>query len=596
MEALLIIGNTAALGLDEVRRTAERFRVTMASLGERRDKEKGRLDAFTYHHIGTNLDGLPALFSAQSFSAVWYLSESVDEGSYDLQEAQRVVRVLTECARAGIGKLVLVTSLESQRPDDQLDAGGQIAALGLRQMEEMAFHAAADSVRLVVLRVPRLIGGGSATWLRRVAVETSPDEGLRLPCTPDSQLDLLSIDDLLLLLWHATNESDDVSAAYPVVSGFEMSYQDLADLLRTFLPDIVVSYGESRRDPVAPPRSPELRSAYGFVAIREPRQELRRLFERQQADDRRSLDDGSRLAQLLVAFARRTSPYLEIALLFLIGELASSVTSHSVYFQVVDVRLAYVAIIATAYGLRFGLLAAVAECVMALLAYQTDGVGPLTVLFNASYWVPLVTYLAVGSICGYVADKRREQLAGKDLDLDRMRDRLLFLQYAYEESLANQDSYRRQIWSFTDSYGKVTGLVKALDRPTVVEVCEQCVLVLERGLDVRQASVYQCQQDTGEALLVSRSAAATDCPQTLPAADLASYLSSCDERGVWVNRSFDERRPFFVCRAGEAGSSPFVLALWEGDAEHMTTWFTNKFRLLGEIAGIFLHNAKAEGE
>ncbi len=603
MEAILIVGNTRALGLDEVRRTAERFRVTMASLGEERDEEKNRLDSFTYHHVGNNLDGLTALFPAKSFTAVWYVSESVDEGRYDPKEPERVVRVLRECAQAHVDKLVLLTSLEGQRPDSQLSADQQIAALGLRQMEEMASHAAGDAVRLVVLRLPQLVGTGADTLLGRLAAEGQHEAGVTLAGTPESHLELLSTDDLLPLLWYVTNEHDDVSAAYPVVSGFAMTYQDLADVLASGMPDVPVAFGGARHERVTPARSPELRAAYGFVAVRDPLQQARQLLERRASDARSPVRGASRLVRVLADVARRTSPYPEIVVLFLLSELASAVTAHSVYFQVVDVRLAFLVAVATAFGLRFGLLAAALECAMALIAYQGDGVGLLTVLFNASYWVPLVTYLAVGSVCGYVSDAHREQLAGKDLELARMRDRLLVLQYAYEESLANQDSYRRQIWSFTDSYGKVARLVKALDRPTVAEVCDQCVQVLEEALDVRQVSVYQLDGEAGGARAVSRSTETPACSEELSAADLASYLASCDEHGVWVNRDFDERRPFFVCRAGDpqrgdttgpADEPAFLLALWEGETEHMTTWFTNKFRLLGEIAGIFLRNAQLQ--
>ena len=598
MKTVLIAGNTAAFSRTDILRAADRVRPTMISFGDHADSDKTNLEAIRYYHQGNVLGDLSYLFRAQQFAAVWYISDSVDGGRCNPLETSWIADLMGQCRRAGVGKFLLLTSLEGRRSNAPAASDDAVAALEIRQVEELAAEAAGGEVKLITLRLPRLASEGSSrTWLRSVFKELHTSKSIRLPYSPESRLDFIPAEEMFSLLCHITDEVSDGSAAYEAVSGYRMTCGDFARELEKAEPGAVVSFGEHTALYDWPDYPDGLRRAYGFVPMQNQLELMEACYLDYCESEKKGAAGTRGTRRLGLAALGRFLPVIELLLFFFIAEAASRVTSESVYFRLIDVRLAYVVLMGCVHGLRFGLGAAAAECVMTAVRYAGSGVSGTAVFYNISYWLPFVVYLAAGSISGYIENLRREKIQDQKKEMQLVEDKYSFLQYVYKESIANQEAYRNQIWSFKDSYGKIAGFVRELNRHGIREICTAAVGVLEKGMALKSVLIYRLDGAGASASLYCASReCAEEAAVVINGGEIAEYQLACKRAAVWKNVDFGDERPSCARIVDGGPGRHFLIMLRQVQPVNMNTWYVNQFRILCDLIEIFLQRAAAEDE
>ena len=76
----------------------------------------------------------------------------------------------------------------------------------------------------------------------------------------------------------------------------------------------------------------------------------------------------------------------------------------------IDLRLVFIVLFGSLYGINYGIAAAALETISLLAAYEREGVGWTTLFYEPSNWIPFIFYFAVGAICGYVRMKNKENI------------------------------------------------------------------------------------------------------------------------------------------------------------------------------------------
>ena len=120
---------------------------------------------------------------------------------------------------------------------------------------------------------------------------------------------------------------------------------------------------------------------------------------------------AGKIMSLFARAGKGALKYVELVLVFIIAEIISHYTSESIYFKFVDVRLFYIIIMGTIYGMRTGLVAAVLECLVLIREYALMGMNGTILFYNIENWIPFVVYLMAGSITGYISNKKDDALA-----------------------------------------------------------------------------------------------------------------------------------------------------------------------------------------
>ena len=99
---------------------------------------------------------------------------------------------------------------------------------------------------------------------------------------------------------------------------------------------------------------------------------------------------------------------MELLVVFLFAELLNHYLGVNVYFRFVDIRLFFIVIMGTIYGMRTGLLAALLECIALFVQYLGIGVDWTLLFYNVENCIPFMIYLMAGSVTGYIKNKKTE--------------------------------------------------------------------------------------------------------------------------------------------------------------------------------------------
>ena len=185
---------------------------------------------------------------------------------------------------------------------------------------------------------------------------------------------------------------------------------------------------------------------------------------------------------------------MELAVIFILVEVLNSYMSVSVYFKFVDIRLLFIMMMATIYGMRMGLYAAGLECLALMLQYGKIGMDWTLLFYNIENWIPFATYLMAGSVAGYIKNKNSDELRFMKEEHRLLYDKYMFLNNAYHGALENKKEYKKQIIGFKDSFGKIFDAVQRLDSMVPQKIYFEGLKVMEDILENRTIAIYSLDQ------------------------------------------------------------------------------------------------------
>lgn len=431
MSTILITGKTEFFTKKALERISENNRVVVT----------GRKNFFqtdkNIHFFQTSPveEKFGQLFDVYTFDAVWYVSGYTDGGEGIFGEPKMLEQTFLECGRSRVGKLILLSGIDSQNFVEQYGTNG--AALGKEypfsrafeaaQLEELAEYLGKKTrTKAVVLRLPYVADQiNEKNFLGRVFDKMMREEKVFFPGHAHDRVEFISMQDLIELLFAVTEETEDESGSYFVTSGYQYRYDDLEELLKVADPKLQIVY-ENHPDTIQMPDYPmELRRQYGFVPVDNVIENIGSYY-RTYLKEKKTGGSG-RIRSLIQAAGKGIFQYVELLLVFILTELISRYTSSSVYFKFVDVRLFFIVIMGTMYGMKMGILASLLECAVLVREYTRIGINGMLLFYNIENWIPFVVYIITGSITGYVKNKKTAALDFAHKEYNLLRNKYIFL-------------------------------------------------------------------------------------------------------------------------------------------------------------------------
>ena len=423
------------------------------------------------------------LVDSYEFDRIVYFSEYLTPHSEQEGELDRLRRVL---------------QANRERPSQLLYLAGPEAVLTpfigksvlAQAAEALCRHYAETSrVQIKVLHLPYLYGTdctGAPVGIAQLL--TRPKSGElhfeEQALAPVAALCMEDLSELVLRVFdNWTPEWESLTA--PVV--FHWNYEQLGEAWKALCPGLTVTYGSDLIREY-PPDDGQLRRAYGWFPRYDLLDDLPRFF-RQEKQPRRK-----KWPERLSGFAARHRllvPVLELLGAWGVSELLVRMTSTQAQFRVVDFRLAFIVLIADVYGLNAGVAAAFLASLSLAAGYWAEGASPLLLFYEPSNWLAFLVYFVVGAVCGYVQLRSAEDLRFAEEEQKLLEERLRFVRQLYQDTLEDKRSFRRQILSRRDSFGKVYAVTKALDAAPAQELPRKIVEVLEDVLENHSAAVYR---------------------------------------------------------------------------------------------------------
>lgn len=333
-----------------------------------------------------------------------------------------------------------------------------------------------------------------------------------------------------------------------------------------------------------------LREKYGWFAHYKILDELPAIvrYYQNHAGNRHLLDRLRAWAEKIPTPIKRGA---ELVLAALLTGLCVLLSRNQVQFTLVDYRLLFVVIIATMYGLRMGLASAVLASVLLYFAYQAEGRNGMILFYEPSNWIAFIAYFAAGAACGIAKLKAREQLDQEKKENQALADKLVFLHHIYDESLEEKRSYKKQILNSQDSFGKIFRVTQALNSVDRAKINIRAVQILQELLGNDSIGIYTVGKNRFARLEASASALQKKLPYSVRLDQYPRILEKLEQNEVFVNTEMLPGYPAYTYGIYHQGELRVAIIIKDAEAEQMTLYFLNLFRLLCNMISNSLINA-----
>lgn len=603
MASILITGNTRLFTRESLELLAEEYKIVIT--GDL--KTVGKIKNVQIYRTNPMEEKFRQLFDVYSFRAVWYIGGYVDGGDEVFGESQWLERVMMECRRSRVDKLIVLSTVDSQNYLAKIGRNGEITgrdysssrAFRAAQNEEIVrYFSEKSEVTTIILWLPYLVFRvNDGNFLGRVFRKIYNKEKISFPYHRGDRIDFLSFRDLAELLCQITEETEDDTASYFVTSGYQYTYGDLEAMLKIISPKLQVTY-ENIPDVIEwPAEETEVRRNYGFVPedhVMDSIGSSYRIFVREVMKGRKPFSE--RIREIIGKLGRGVLVSLEIFLVFLLAGWISRYTSESVYFKFVDVRLLYVVIMASMHGMKAGMVAALLECLVLMKEYAAMGVGWIVLFYNIENWLPFAIYLMAGIIPGYISNKNKDEIAFSRKEYDLLREKYLFLNDVYHGAIENKGEYKRQILGFKDSFGKIFDAVQKLDNELPESIFLEGLRIMEDILENHSIAIYTLDpwRKYGR-LAVCSNSQISRLTKSIRVDDYREMFQEIEKGNVWKNTKLQEGVPMYACGVFRDESMVLMVAVWEADMEQYNMQYMNILRILcGLVQTSFLRALEHE--
>lgn len=584
----LLCGNISLLSGADIARVSDSYNLVVAGTSGL-PHHSGR--KVHYYETLPTEENFHQLFDAFDIDTVWYISGYADcqNGMHD--EMKILDSIVEACVKNAVSKLIVVTSISSLNFQPKYDIMGQVVsrayasgeAFAVAQLENyVRYCAKSQGIKTILLRTPYIASDlNQSNFLGSIFDHLLHGEKLVFPYCPENKLDFLSSSDLMELLMDISEESADSTATYSVTSGYHYTWKDLENEIRKISPDAVIEYEDKVNFISVQSYSIELKRKYGFIPMDNVLYAFEPAFKLYKENARKRSWVKNLLQKAGEKLQSNALGYIELAVFFLLTEFLVQKTASWVYFKYVDIRLFYVMIMGTTYGMLTGILAGVLSGAALFWGYRSIGINGAMLFYNIENWLPFVIYLMTGSITGYVSTVRRQKNEFLKKENDLLRDKYLFLNDVYRGAISNKSEYKRQILGYKDSFGVIFQAVRKLDSVLPHEIFMNGIQTMEWILKNHSIAIYTVDdwQKYGR-LAASSGDILSDLPKSLEISTVQPVYNTILAGNTWKNTQLLPGLPMYAYGICEKDKVSLLIFVYHATPEQMSLYYLNLFSIL----------------
>lgn len=528
------------------------------------------------------------VFELGEIRAVWHVTKFAD-GGYASNENEKTDRIASLCSHNGVSRMIVLT--ESADSADY---------------REMIRKWAAPSdgscpVEIMVVRLPFLTGSGLAAGrLNRMFSALRSGETVCFEGSGENGLSVLPMQELFVLLQRMTSEKAFYPGIYMAGAG-RGTLDELRTALLSIRPDARIEYSENyngTRRGVLFMRFPRteaedcdglLEEIYRLPVSVDWGEEIAEQYSALIEDAGESSPLREQALVFMQKFGKLAGTVLDLVIMFIAAEYLARITSASVYFKIVDVRVIFVILMGMMHGIAGGFAAAILECAMLVIRYNETGISGLLLFYNVENWIPFVYYLTAGAISGYSHQKKEQQMRSVMAENELIRNKYLFLNEAYRTSVANRKDLWAQILNEEDSYSRIYGAVRQMSQRTPEAVCVEAVQVLRKLLHNDTVSIYQIDPGGKKAALLS-CCLDSGGRQSFNLTESEEMLRTVRSGSTWKNIHFSKNAPMYASlvsynralKHNSLDTRPitFLVTVEKAEQDQLSLWYMNHFTIL----------------
>ena len=522
---------------------------------------------------------LKDIFSTYDFEQIIYFSNYLTFRGETRGEAEILRKILQLCRGKRNMRIVYLTG-----PERLYDVPTGKTLL-VSEMENLSReYAKLYKTTVKIIRSPYLYSEQyEKDFLNTVFREISAEQKITFQEDESQRMFFLSMQDLAELMYKIFDNWDEKEEILNIADVFDHCFKDLGDKLTELCPHLKVSYARHSIMENMLKDDKIIRYKYGWFPKISILEELPELYEHYQ--ERNNIKAGRLdIIKHILSKYKTVVRAVEFAAFFILFELLNGIAGNQAQFKMIDLRLLFVVLFGSMYGINYGIAAAAAESLSLIRAFEAEGSSWYVLFYEPSNWIPFIFYFAVGAICGYIRMKNKNNVQFIKEENDLLQEKFLFTREMYQEAIEDKNLYKKQILGSKDSFGKIFDITRKLDVIQPQELYIETIRVLEDVLENKTFGLYTLNRENGYGRLETASAQVQgNYPNSIKLSEYSAAMEELENGNVWANREFLENYPMYMAGVRKNGELVMLICIQQVSREQMSLYFLNLFKILSGL-------------
>lgn len=581
---VLLVGNTGYITKEFVQEAFPESEVFIMGNSLLKTERKKHLIVRPFPEQDEELEDI---FHTYDFELMVYFSNYITFHGTMEGEAEKLRKVLSYCKRSKEIHVIYLTGPEA----------GYAATTGktllVRGAENLCCqYGKMYQIPVKIVRIPYLYSGVyKEDYFYKMFAAIRSGEPVEIQESPDQSLQFLNSMDLAELLEKMSDNWDEEYHYLNVPNVFSNTFRELEQKIKEI--DASVRIENRGLTPVEkiPPDDKVVRFKYGWfpkISLLEDFSDIYDQYLDAIGEKERRIDRW----KIWLDKHRPIVKIVELVVGFFLFEFLNHLAGNQAQFKMIDLRLVFIVLFGSLYGINYGIAAAALETVSLLAAYEREGVGWTTLFYEPSNWIPFIFYFAVGAICGYVRMKNKENIEFVTDENKLIQEKFLFMRDMYQDSIYDKRTYKKQIMGSRDSFGKIFDITRKLDTVLPQELFIETIHVMEDMLENHAVAVYSLGKNSEFGRLeIASKEIRSEFPNSIRISKYQAAISELEDGNVWVNRELLPDYPAYMAGIRKNKELVMIVCIKEVRSDQMTLYYMNLFKILCGLVEVALLRA-----
>ena len=581
---VLLVGNTGYITKEFVQEAFPESEVFIMGNSLLKTERKKHLIVRPFPERDEELEDI---FRTYDFELMVYFSNYITFHGTMEGEAEKLRKVLSYCKRSKEIHVIYLTGPEA----------GYAATTGktllVRGAENLCCqYGKMYQIPVKIVRIPYLYSGVyKEDYFYKMFAAIRSGEPVEFQESPDQPLQFLNSMDLAELLEKMSDNWDEEYHYLNVPNVFSNTFRELEQKIKEI--DASVRIENKGLIPVEkiPPDDKVVRFKYGWfpkISLLEDFSDIYDQYLDSIGEKERRIDRW----KIWLDKHRPIVKIVELVIGFFLFEFLNHLAGNQAQFKMIDLRLVFIVLFGSLYGINYGIAAAALETVSLLAAYEREGVGWTTLFYEPSNWIPFIFYFAVGAICGYVRMKNKENIEFVTDENKLIQEKFLFMRDMYQDSLYDKRTYKKQIMGSRDSFGKIFDITRKLDTVLPQELFIETIHVMEDMLENHAVAVYSLGKNSEFGRLeIASKEIRSEFPNSIRISKYQAAISELEDGNVWVNCELLPDYPAYMAGIRKNKELVMIVCIKEVRSDQMTLYYMNLFKILCGLVEVALLRA-----
>ena len=578
---VLLAGNTGYVTEEFVEEAFPECQVMV--LGNKMLKTARRRELISRPFPRTELE-LGDIFRTYEFEAVVYFSNYLTLHGELEGEAENLRKILQYCRKGVQSHFLYVTG-----PEGMYDVPTGKTLLVQNAEDVCRRYAGLYGLTVKILRVPYLYSGTyKKDFFYRIFQASKESQKLFFQEAPEQKACFLYSMDLAELVYKLFDNWNDEEEVLNVPDVFDICFQDVTEELKKVLSPVSIIYKSSAVVEKIKEDDRQIRTNYNWFPKISVLDQISEMYKEYKKNNGEKASWFTRLFNQNQRWLR----VCEFVVCFLAFEFLQRLLGNQAQFKMIDLRLVFIVLFGSLYGLGYGIAGAAAQAVSLLLAYESQGTKWYTLFYEPANWIPFIFYFAVGAICGYVRMKNKENIEFVTDENKLIQEKFLFMRDMYQDSLYDKRTYKKQIMGSRDSFGKIFDITRKLDTVLPQELFIETIHVMEDMLENHAVAVYSLGKNSEFGRLeIASKEIRSEFPNSIRISKYQAAISELEDGNVWVNRELLPDYPAYMAGIRKNKELVMIVCIKEVRSDQMTLYYMNLFKILCGLVEVALLRA-----